>query len=145
MTYQPELPACGARLHGDVAPPTPMQGKGSNMKNFLLFMVFVGCLGGAARAGVVLDTSNPPGTPLNMQAGTTSGPMFAGVISNNAPNDVMTAWQFVLAIAPEAGASGTLTFEDPATTTPSNPPNYVFGANGLGISASNGGSNLSGE
>ena len=78
-----------------------------------------------------------------MSAGTTSGPMLASVVSDNPPNDVMESWNFQLKIVPDAGASGTLTFQDPATGTPPNPANYVFGANGLGIVAINSGSTLS--
>ena len=43
---------------------------------------------------------------------------------------------------PDTGATGTLTFQDPASGTPPNPANYIFGANGLGIAATNGGSRL---
>ena len=50
-----------------------------------------------------------------------------------------------LAIVADAGATGTLTFQDPATGTPPNPPNYIFGGNGLGIVVVNGGSELSGN
>jgi hypothetical protein len=91
----------------------------------------------------MLVTSNPPGTPLTMSAGTTSAPMLVSVVSDNPPSDVMSAWNFLLKILPDAGATGTLTFQDPATGTPPNPPNYIFGGNGLGIAATNGGSQLS--
>jgi hypothetical protein len=112
------------------------------MKKFLLSVVFFSLLGGASRAGLTLFTSNPPGTPLDMSAGTTSGPMLASVVSDNPPNDIMAAWQFALTILPESGARGTLMFQDPATGTPPNPPDYIFGSNGLGISATNGGNTL---
>jgi hypothetical protein len=78
-----------------------------------------------------------------VSAGTTSGPMLVNVVSDNPPNDVMAAWNFQLAIIPGSGASGTLTFQDPATGTPPIPPNYVFGSNGVGIGVINGGSTLS--
>lgn len=42
-----------------------------------------------------------------------------------------------------AGATGTLSFQTPASGTPLAPSNYVFGANGLGIVAINSGSTLS--
>ncbi len=113
------------------------------MKKLILSIAFLSLLAGSARAGLVLSTSNPPGTPLTMSAGTTSGPMLVNVVSDNPPNDVMAAWNFKLEIIPDAGASGTLTFQDPATGTPPIPPNYVFGSNGLGIAATNGGSTLS--
>ena len=113
------------------------------MKKFLLSVVVVGLIAGGARAGVILGTTNPPGTPLSMTAGTTSGPMLVNVVSNNAPNDVMAAWLFSLEILPIAGATGTLSFQNPATGTPANPANYIFGGNGLGIAATNTGSALS--
>jgi hypothetical protein len=117
--------------------------KARNIKKLILSFALLGLLAGSSRAGVVLSTSNPPGTPLTMSAGTTSGPMLVNVVSDNAPNDVMAAWNFQLEIMPNAGASGTLTFHDPATGTPPIPPNYVFGSNGLGIAVTNGGSTLS--
>ena len=69
-------------------------GKGSRMKKLILSFAFLSLLAGSARAGVVLGTSNPPGTPLIMSAGTTSGPMFVNVVSDNPPNDIMSAWNF---------------------------------------------------
>ena len=113
------------------------------MKKLFFSIVFLGLLGGAARAGVVLNTSSPPGTPLAMSAGTTSGPMLVGVVSDNPPNDIMAAWNFQLEIIPNFGVSGTLTFHDPASGTAPNPANYIFGGNGLGIASTNGGSTLS--
>jgi hypothetical protein len=113
------------------------------MKRLLISVVLLGLLGGAARADLSLNTSSPPGTPLGMSAGTTSGPMVVTVVSDNPPNDVMAAWQFQLEIVPEAGATGTLTFQDPATGPAANPSNYIFGSNGFGISVTNSGSELS--
>jgi len=113
------------------------------MKKLILCIALLSLLAASARAGVVLGTSNPPGTPLIMSAGTTSGPMLVNVVSDNPPNDVMAAWNVQLQIIPDSGTSGTLTFQDPATGTPPIPPNYVFGSNGLGIAATNGGSTLS--
>jgi PEP-CTERM motif len=103
------------------------------MKNVFLSFAVLCLLAGGGRAGVMLGTSNPPATPLTMTVGTTSGPMFVNVVSNNAPNDIMAAWQFGLEIVPNAGATGTLTFQDPPTGMAPNPPNYIFGSNGLGI------------
>jgi PEP-CTERM motif len=113
------------------------------MKKFILPFALLGLLTGSSRADLVLSTSNPPGTPLTMSAGTTSAPMLVNVVSNNPPNDVMAAWSFQLEISPESGATGTLTFQDPATGTPPNPTNYVFGSNGIGILVINTGSALS--
>jgi len=113
------------------------------MKKLILSIAFLFLLAGGGRAGVILGTSNPPGTPLLMSPGTTSGPMLVNVVSDNPPNDIMAAWNFQLEIIPDSGTSGTLTFQDPATGTPPIPPNYVFGSNGIGIAATNGGSTLS--
>ncbi len=112
------------------------------MNRPFLSLALVGLLAGGGQAGVILGTSNPPATPLNMTAGTSSGPMVVNVVSNNPPNDVMSAWNIRLMIVPEAGATGALTFKDPATGTPPNPPNYVFDGNGLGIVALNSGGSL---
>jgi hypothetical protein len=113
------------------------------MKKMILFVAFISLWAAGARAGIVLSTSNPPGTPLTMSAGTTSGPMLVNVASDNPPNDVMLSWGVQLVILPDAGTNGTLKFMDPATGTPPNPPNYVFGGDGLGIAAINGVSTLS--
>jgi PEP-CTERM motif len=113
------------------------------MKKLFLSCIFLSLLAAGARAGVVLGTDYPPGTPLMMSAGTTSGPMLVNVVSDNPPNDIMTGWNLQLTVLPDAGANGTVTFQDPATGTPSNPANYIFGGNGLGISVTNGGSVLS--
>jgi PEP-CTERM motif len=113
------------------------------MKKLILSFALLVLLAGTARAGLDLSTSNPPGTPLTMSAGTTSGPMLVNVVSDNPPNDIMAAWNFQLVIRPDSGALGTLTFQDPATGAPPIPPNYIFGSNGLGIAVTNGGSTLS--
>jgi hypothetical protein len=99
-----------------------------------------------ARAGVVLGTDYSSGTPLSMTAGTTSGPMLVDVVSDNAPNDVMGAWNFQLVIVAGAGATGTLVFQDPAnSTTPVPPANYIFGTDGFGMSVVNTGSSLTAD
>jgi hypothetical protein len=113
------------------------------MKRLLTSLVLLAVLAGDAQAGIVLGTSNPAGTPLDMSAGSTSGLMFVNIISDNLPNDVMSGWNITLTIVPDAGTHGTLQFQDPLTGTASNPPNYIFGADGIGISATNGGSTLS--
>jgi hypothetical protein len=76
------------------------------MKKLALSLVLLGLLTGLARAGVLLTTSNPPGSPLAVVAGGTSGPMFVRVSSNGAPNN-MANWQFRLLIIPDSGATGT--------------------------------------
>jgi hypothetical protein len=112
------------------------------MKQLLVCIVSLSLFPGIARADLTLGMSNPPGDPLVMSAGTTSGQAFASVVSDNPPSDVMAGWQFKLEISPE-GASGTLMLQDPATGTPANPTNYVFGTNGVGIAATNSGNVLS--
>ena len=111
--------------------------KGFSMKKLILCFAFLSLMVGHAWAATIIGTSNPPASPLLMSAGTTSGPMSVNVVSNNPPNDVMAAWNFQIEIIPNAGATGTLTFQTPATGTPANPPSYIFGPNGLGISATN--------
>jgi PEP-CTERM motif len=114
------------------------------MKKLVLVSAVLAVISGSTQAGVMLTTSNPPGTPLVMSAGTTSGPMLVSVLSDSFPNDVMSAWQFSLTIVADSGATGTLVFQDPATGSPPPPSNYIFDANGLGISVMNinGGSQL---
>lgn len=116
--------------------------KGPRMKKLLLSCTLLGLLAGGAEAGIVLSTSNPPGTPLTMAAGTTSGPMLVSVASDDPPADVMIAWNLSLEIVGEAGSTGTLTFQDPATGSPTAPAGYVFGGDGLGIAATNAGATL---
>jgi hypothetical protein len=113
------------------------------MKRLLTSLVLLAVLAGGAQAGIVLGTSNPAGTPLDMSAGSTSGLMFVNIVSDNPPNDVMSGWNITLTIVPDASTRGTLAFQDPATGTASNPQNYIFGADGFGLSATNGGSTLS--
>jgi hypothetical protein len=114
------------------------------MKKLILSFVLLSLLAGNVRAGIMLSTSDPSSNPLTMSAGTTSGSMLVTVTSDNYPNDIMAAWQFQLEILPISGATGTLTFQDPATGTPANPPNYIFTNSFLGgISATNSGTTLS--
>jgi hypothetical protein len=113
------------------------------VKKLVLCLICLALLPGGVRAGIVLGTSNPSGTPLSMSAGTTSGPMLVNIASDNAPNDVMSGWNITLTIIPDAGASGTLAFQDPATGAYSNPANYIFGGDGIGIAGVNGGNTLS--
>jgi PEP-CTERM motif len=124
------------------ASPIPQREEGSRMKKLILCLALLSLPAVDARAGIVLSTSNPPGTPLTMAAGTTSGPMLVDVVSNNPPNDVVTAWNLGLEIVGDPGSSGTLTFQQPASGTPANPSNYLFGSDGLGISVTNSGSKL---
>jgi hypothetical protein len=112
------------------------------MKKLLLSFAVLSLLSSNARANYSLSTSNPPGSPLAMSAGTTSGPMLVNISSNNPSQDIMAAWNFQLVIIADSGATGVLTFEFPATGTPPNPPNYIFGSNGLGIAVTDTGTQL---
>jgi hypothetical protein len=143
LTAPPVAPRGNARRILVDDPQIPTFGKGSNMKNVILSFAFLSLLAPSAWAGVVLSTSDPVGTPLTMSAGTTSGTMLVNVVSNSPPNDIMAAWNLQLEIVPNSGATGSLMFQDPATGTPPNPPNYIFDVNGLGIAVTNGGSTLS--
>jgi hypothetical protein len=117
------------------------------MKKHILSFVLLGLMAGTAKGGFILGTDYPAGSPLYMTAGSTSELMTVNV-SGNTSQDIMLAWQINLVIAPENGASGTLTFQDPGTfSNPSgpyapNPPNYVFGNQGFGINTSNTGGEL---
>jgi hypothetical protein len=95
----------------------------------------------AARADqLTLGTSSPPASPITMDAGTVSMPVNITVSNNTGmdlPANLMTAWQLNLTIVPDPGTTGSLTFSTPATGSVPNPPNYVFGANGVGIAATN--------
>ncbi len=119
------------------------------MKYSVLCFALLGMLATNARAGVILATSNDPLTQTAGDLNMTTNPsaaMYVNVTSNNVPNDIMGAWFVNLQIAPIAG-SGSLTFQDPATGSPVNPPNYIFGngalANNVGITVTNGGTTLS--
>lgn len=102
----------------------------------LLSLVLLALTASGARAGFILGTSNPPGTPLVLSGGSSSGPMFVTVTSTGSPND-MADWQFRLVIIADVGSTGGLTFQTPGigNSTPPNPPSYIFGNHGAGISA----------
>ncbi len=142
LTARPDTSTGSARRTLVVDPQIATFGKGSSYEETAHVLRSSRCAGRQRQAGVVLSTSNPPGTPLTMSAGTTSGTMLVNIVSDNPPNDVMAAWNLQLEIVPNSGATGTLAFQDPATGTPPNPPNYIFGSNGLGIASTNGGSTL---
>ena len=112
------------------------------MKKLLALIAVLGFAAAPSRADVALGTNFSPGSPLSMAANSVSGPMLLNVVSNNALKDVMSAWNVQLQIVADAGTGGTLTFQTPATGTPTPPANYIFGSNGLGISATNSGSQL---
>jgi hypothetical protein len=112
------------------------------MKNLLLSFAVLSMLASNTRAGYVLGTSNPPGTPLAMSAGTTSGPMLVNIASDNPSIDIMAAWNFHLVIIADNGTAGTLSFAFPTTGIAANPPDYIFGNDGLGIAVTNTGTQL---
>ena len=68
------------------------------MKKLLLSVALVSLMCGNCSAGVILLTSNPPGTPLTMNAGTTSARMLVSIVSDNPQMDIMAAWlvQFLI-------------------------------------------------
>ncbi|HEX4607561.1 MAG TPA: hypothetical protein VH092_05080 [Urbifossiella sp.] len=108
-----------------------------------LFVVLVWS-GGDARAGLILATSNPTGSPLVMTAGTTSGPMYLRVASDDPATDVVSNWGVQLEIAPISGGGpgSALTFSSSLSGAVSNPIDYLFPSNGFGIFAANGGTVL---
>jgi hypothetical protein len=115
------------------------------MKKWILSLA-LSLVASSAKADFMLGTSNPPGTPLTMSAGSTSGSMSVNVSGTGI--DPLIAWQFNLVIVAEGSASGTLTFQDPGPPgtqngTATNPANYIFGSNGDGIDYSNSGNQLS--
>jgi hypothetical protein len=86
-----------------------------------------------ARADVILGTSNPYGSPLTITAGDNpSASMLINVHSNG--SDIMASWGVDLIISGDAakGFSGAVSFADPTPfpNMPTNPPNYIFAANG---------------
>jgi hypothetical protein len=108
------------------------------MKKPILCLTLLVLLPTASRANFMLGTSP---NPLTMTAGTTSGTMDVTITESG--SDTISAWQFELEIIPSGGATGTLTFKDPASGSPPPPTNYVFGGEGVGIAATNTGSTLS--
>jgi len=90
-----------------------------------------------ATAGLDVGTDAPPGTPLNMDAGTVSGSMFLTTYDDGNPVNCQ-GWQVTLVIIPGGGATGSVAFNSPATGTPPDPVNYIFQATtSFGISATN--------
>src|SRR4051812_49158798 len=87
-------------------------------------------LGAAARAdgNLTLATTTPPASPIAVNPGGTSGPLFVTVSNDSAPviaANFMRGWQFSLSLVPDSGTTGTLLFNSPPTGTAANPPNYV--------------------
>jgi hypothetical protein len=107
-------------------------------------LVAVALLAPAVRADVItLTTTNPPGSPLVMAAGSTSGIMTARVTNTAAPAGTnMQGWAIDLLIVGDAGATG-LTFASPTTGNPAHPPNYIFTTSfPPGIAVTNSGTQL---
>ena len=96
------------------------------MHRFILIFAF-GLLSSDVRAGWVLGTNIPTSTPLKLDAGATSDPIFVNVgMSGNSEANIV-AWQFRLVIVSLGGATGTVQFESPLTGSVANPANYLFG------------------
>jgi hypothetical protein len=84
------------------------------------------CSSRADTIDMELGTNYPFGSPLTIISGSTpsSNPMLINVSSST--NTLMSGWAIQLQIVPEGGASGTVTFADPAGPPAPNPPNYIF-------------------
>lgn len=114
----------------------------------LLGLGVVAWLASVAHAGLTtLTTSNPLGSPLVIPASSTAaGTLLVKIVNDVNPDPAasfMTAWQFRLSIVPDGGATGTLPFNRPTPSSPTNPagpPPYIF-ASGLGILATKSGGN----
>ena len=109
---------------------------------FTLALGFLSADASRGLADIVLTTDSSSSSPLTVAAGADSGPLALSTSSDNPPNDIVSAWNVGLEILPDAGTSGTLTFLSPMTGSPPAPPNYIFGANGLGIAVTNQGNQL---
>ena len=115
------------------------------MKRCFLALALMCIIAPSAPGGVILSTSNPPGAPLDMAAGSVSAPMDL-IAASSTGTDTMAGWNVSLLIVPQASALGTLTFHDPGTfqnpANPApNPPDYIF-TSGTGILTTNSGSAL---
>jgi hypothetical protein len=120
------------------------------MKQFWIAAVALSLGSAAARAdAITLTTTNPPGSPLTMQANSQSATLTVRVVNMNAPVDAMTSWFMTLTIVPNSGATGTLTFATPTTSTIASPTphpsNYIFAQSFEGIVVTNSGSQLRGD
>ncbi len=109
---------------------------------FLSLVVFAN----SASATLVLYIDDPATVdPIDIFAGQTSATIPIGVFNDavpSAPEDFLTGWQIRLEIVPEAGSTGTVTFASPLGPTAPDPPDYVLGTSGAGISVTNGGTTL---
>jgi len=109
------------------------------MKRLLFAVLAAAALAPAARAAVSLATTTPTNSPISVNAGQTSVPVNVFIFSDTT-TDRMQAWQVHLVIAPDGGATGTLSFATPATANPSPAPaSYIFGnpSTGVGIEVMN--------
>lgn len=90
--------------------------------------------------------NDPQVSDVDLVTGRLSAPIPIGVFNedaNDAPEDFLTAWQLSLAIVPEAGATGSLSFVSPVVPTASEPPNYLLdGINSTIIVSENLGNSL---
>ena len=115
----------------------------SSLLSLVLGICLFAVTAGSTRADYILETGSSASAPLTVTAGGTSGSLALFTYSTNPTVDIMAAWNVQLEIVPDMGTSGTVSFHTPATGTVANPPNYIFGTNGLGITATNMGTTLS--
>ena len=96
------------------------------MRKIFCVALFALATAAQARAGLVLDT----GQTLSWNTSIESSPTFNVSVSNpgGAVTDPVTAWALGLAIAPEAGATGAVSF---AMFT--QPSNYLFNGDSFGM------------
>ncbi len=107
--------------------------------------ICVGIVGSSAASNLTLFTDAPPGNPIEVTAGELAGPIAVGVVNDatpDAPEDFLTGWQLSLAILPEPGAIGTVTFASPSGPVAAEPTDYLLNGVNFGISASNTGNEL---
>lgn len=82
----------------------------------MVFLWFVCLLPTSVSAGMITLVSDAfLGNPPLIDPGSTSGPITIGVTNdsdNDAPEDFLSGWQVTLLILPNAGARGTVGFDD---------------------------------
>jgi hypothetical protein len=98
------------------------------MRRIFFVALFVLTMAAPARAGLVLGT----GQNLSWNTSTQSTPTFTVSVQNpgGAVTDPVTAWQLGLAIAPESGATGSVSFAMFAQ-----PSSYLLNGDSFGIVA----------
>ena len=110
----------------------------SRMVPIGLILVCICFAGRASASSVTLGVDDP----LVMDPASVSDPLMFRVIDDNGvdpPQDFMTGWELNLRIVPDAGSTGTLTFNGPLTgRVDPEPDNYIFESIGnFGIQVDN--------